>query len=108
MNPHEAMEALPGLIAGLEFNVERMREAAADPALGATDLAEELVRRGMPFRSAHEVIGGLVRTGKRIGDEVEITADRARFSFSDGKRKWLIKLKREDGDWRIDDIELQP
>jgi argininosuccinate lyase len=49
------------LIAGLEFNVERMRAAAGDPALGATDLAEELVRRGMPFRSAHEVIGRLVR-----------------------------------------------
>ena len=38
-----------------------MAAAAADPALGATDLAEELVRRGMPFRSAHEVIGRLVR-----------------------------------------------
>ena len=37
------------------------RRRAADPALGATDLAEELVRRGMPFRSAHEVIGRLVR-----------------------------------------------
>ena len=49
------------MIAGLEFDVERMRAAAADPALGATDLAEELVRRGMPFRSAHEVIGRLVR-----------------------------------------------
>jgi len=38
-----------------------MRAAAEDPALGATDLAEELVRRGLPFRSAHEVIGRLVR-----------------------------------------------
>ena len=56
-----------------------------------------------------EVLDGFA-TGIRshIGDEVEITADRARFSFSDRKRKWLIKLKREDGDWRIDDIELQP
>jgi argininosuccinate lyase len=38
-----------------------MRAAADDPALGATDLAEELVRGGMPFRSAHEVVGRLVR-----------------------------------------------
>jgi argininosuccinate lyase len=57
----QSLAVLPGLIAALEFDVERMRAAAADPALGATDLAEELVRRGMPFRSAHEVIGRLVR-----------------------------------------------
>lgn len=56
-----SLAVLPGLIAGLEFDVARMGAAAADPALGATDLAEELVRRGMPFRSAHEVIGRLVR-----------------------------------------------
>jgi argininosuccinate lyase len=52
---------LPGLIDTLEFDVERMRAAAGDPALGATDLAEELVRGGMPFRTAHEVVGRLVR-----------------------------------------------
>jgi argininosuccinate lyase len=56
-----SLAVLPGLIAGLEFDVARMRTAAGDPALGATDLAEELVRRGMPFRSAHEAIGRLVR-----------------------------------------------
>ena len=56
-----SLAVLPGLIAGLEFDVARMRAAAGDPALGATDLAEELVRRGMPFRSAHEAIGRLVR-----------------------------------------------
>jgi argininosuccinate lyase len=56
-----SLAVLPGLISALEFDVARMAAAAADPALGATDLAEELVRRGMPFRSAHEVIGRLVR-----------------------------------------------
>ena len=56
-----SLAVLPGLIANLEFDVTRMAAASADPALGATDLAEELVRRGMPFRSAHEVIGRLVR-----------------------------------------------
>jgi len=57
----QSLAVLPGLIAGLQFNTERMRAAADDPALGATDLAEELVRGGMPFRSAHEVVGRLVR-----------------------------------------------
>jgi len=56
-----ALGVAPGLIDGLEFDVERMRAAADDPGLGATDLAEELVRGGMPFRTAHEVVGRLVR-----------------------------------------------
>ena len=56
-----ALGVAPGLIAGLEFDVQRLRAAADDPALGATDLAEELVRGGMPFRTAHEVVGRLVR-----------------------------------------------
>jgi argininosuccinate lyase len=56
-----ALGVAPGLISALEFDVERMRAAAGDAALGATDLAEELVRDGMPFRSAHEVVGRLVR-----------------------------------------------
>jgi argininosuccinate lyase len=57
----QELDVLPGLIEALEFDVARMRTAAADPALGATDLAEELVRAGMPFRTAHEVVGRLVR-----------------------------------------------
>jgi argininosuccinate lyase len=56
-----SLAVLPGLVETLEFDVERMGAAAADPALGATDLAEEMVRGGMPFRSAHEVVGKLVR-----------------------------------------------
>jgi argininosuccinate lyase len=52
---------MPGLIETLEFGTERMRAAAEDPALGATDLAEELVRGGMPFRTAHEIVGKLVK-----------------------------------------------
>ena len=56
-----ALGVVPGLVAALEFDTARMRAAADDPALGATDVAEELVRGGMPFRTAHEVVGRLVR-----------------------------------------------
>jgi argininosuccinate lyase len=56
-----SLAVLPGLISALEFNTERMAAAAQDPALGATDLAEELVRGGTPFREAHEIVGRLVR-----------------------------------------------
>jgi argininosuccinate lyase len=61
------LDVLPRLIAGLEFQPERMREAANDPALGATDLAEHLVRDGVPFRRAHEIVGKLVRHAEQLG-----------------------------------------
>jgi len=61
-----SLAVLPGLVAGLEFDVTRMTEAAQDPALGATDLAEELVRRGLPFREAHELVGRLVRRAEEL------------------------------------------
>jgi argininosuccinate lyase len=57
----QALAVLPGLVETLELDVARMRAAAEDPALGATDLAEDLVRGGMPFRTAHETVGKLVR-----------------------------------------------
>jgi len=62
-----SLAVVPGLVDALEFDVERMRVAAGDPALGATDLAEELVRGGMPFRSAHDVVGRVVRRAEEKG-----------------------------------------
>jgi argininosuccinate lyase len=54
------LEVYPGMIRELEFDTGAMRQAASDPALLATDLADYLVLRGVPFRQAHEAIGGLV------------------------------------------------
>jgi argininosuccinate lyase len=44
-----------------------MREAACDPALLATEAAHYLVRRGAPFRQAHEIVGQIVREAERAG-----------------------------------------
>ena len=49
------------MLAGIEFDRERMQAAAGDEMAAATDVADLLVRRGMPFREAHGVVGGLVR-----------------------------------------------
>jgi argininosuccinate lyase len=54
------LEVYSAMIRELEFDTGVMRQAANDPALLATDLADYLVLRGLPFRQAHEVIGGLV------------------------------------------------
>lgn len=48
-------------IAGLEFHAEALSAAVDDDAMLATDLADELVKRGVPFREAHGAIGRLVR-----------------------------------------------
>jgi argininosuccinate lyase len=56
-----ALTALGGLLATMEVRADRMRAAADSPYAAATDLAEVLVERGMPFRDAHAVVGALVR-----------------------------------------------
>ncbi len=56
-----SLEAAEVLVSGLSFDRERLAEAAADELLAATDVADLLVRKGMPFREAHGVVGALVR-----------------------------------------------
>jgi argininosuccinate lyase len=56
----DCLEVMTGVVAGVRIRVERMREAASDPMLLATDLAEALVREGVPFRDAHEAVGRVV------------------------------------------------
>jgi argininosuccinate lyase len=53
--------ALEGMISTTTFNTEAMAAQAASPYAAATDLAEWLVARGMPFRDAHAVVGEKVR-----------------------------------------------
>ena len=66
------LEAAAGLLAGVRFDRERLAEAAGDEFLAATDVADLLVRKGLPFREAHAVVGGLVREalerGKRLSE----------------------------------------
>lgn len=56
-----ALGALTGMIATARFDEARMKAAADAPTLGATDLAEFLVRSGLGFRDAHAIVGNLVR-----------------------------------------------
>lgn len=63
------LEILPPLVSGLEFDVDRMAAAASDPGLLATDWAEELVTRGVPFRRAHGAVGELMRLAAEEGTD---------------------------------------
>jgi len=55
------------MLDGIEFDRERMAAAASDEAIAATDLADLLVREGMPFREAHGIVGGVVRAAVERG-----------------------------------------
>jgi argininosuccinate lyase len=57
------LPALEALMAGIEFDHERLHAACADPFVTATDAAEALVADGMAFRDAHELVAGQVREG---------------------------------------------
>lgn len=56
----DSIEVMSGALATAQIRSERMAAAAQDPMLLATDLAETLVREGVPFREAHEVVGRIV------------------------------------------------
>lgn len=60
------LPAIAGAVATAELRPDRMREAM-DAQLLATDLADYLVRRGVPFRTSHEVVGRLVRRSEEKG-----------------------------------------
>ncbi len=70
-------------IAGAEFNTDRMAQTAGEEFTTATDLAEYLVSKGLPFRQAHEVTGKIVLHCLDTGcDFSGLTFDQMR-SFSD-------------------------
>jgi argininosuccinate lyase len=75
-----SLEVAREMLRGLRFNRARMAEASRDDFLGATDLADLLVRRGVPFRESHGIVASLVRTavdqGKRLSElsDAEVTA----------------------------------
>ncbi len=69
------LPAFTGMIATLQFNTDRMAASADGGYALATDIAEWLVRHGMPFREAHEAAGGCVRIAEGRGVELEALTD---------------------------------
>jgi argininosuccinate lyase len=61
------LEIAAGAIEATRFQEAQLRQAAADPALLSTEAADYLVRRGVPFRQAHEIVGKIIREAERSG-----------------------------------------
>jgi argininosuccinate lyase len=77
------LPAMAGMVATLTFDAERMAAAAPGGHALATDVAEWLVRQGVPFRDAHEVAGALVRRADAEGVELWDLDDDALASVSE-------------------------
>ncbi len=83
------LKVYPAMIGSMAVRADRMREAASDPALMATDVAEELVKLGVPFRDAHHRVGAFVKYcrehGKQLNEttleEMQITIPEATAAF---------------------------
>jgi len=61
------LAAARGMLGGIRFSRERLAAAASDELLAATDVADLLVARGIPFRESHGVVAGLVRSALEQG-----------------------------------------
>lgn len=68
---HLSLSVINTLLQNTQFNAERMAAALHGDFSTATDLADALVRRGLPFRQAHEVVGKLVGDSVRTGRVLE-------------------------------------
>ncbi len=78
-----ALPALTALVLGLKLDRDRMRDAAGDDRLLATELADALARRGVPFRQAHEIAG-------------------RRFAAAEAAGRGLLELPPSDGVTKAD------
>ncbi len=72
-----SLEISAGVVAGLTLRRDVMERAAAQQELMAAGLAVALAREGLPFRQAHELVGGLVAQARRDGVDPKTAAARA-------------------------------
>ncbi len=64
---NDMLAVASGALVHTKFREDRLRSAASNPALLATDAADYLVRRGIPFRQAHDLVGQVLREAEKQG-----------------------------------------
>jgi argininosuccinate lyase len=101
------LDAAEGMLAGIRFDRERLAGASGDEMLAATEIADLLVRKGVPFREAHGIVGGLVRdaidggkplsalTGEELQNRSELLDDS--FYAVLKRESWLESKQIEGG-----------
>jgi argininosuccinate lyase len=101
------LTAAKGMLAGATFRAERLAAAASDELIAATDLADLLVKRGVPFRQCHGIVASLVRdavdSGRQISDfsveELQAHSEHLDAEVYDvlAQRSWLESKASEGG-----------
>ena len=95
---HSILSVYPPMIGTMTANRENMWKAACDPGLLATDLAEALVRKGVPFRSAHHKVGALVRfAGEHNKGLDEVTLEEMKSVFPEADESMLAIFSSPKG-----------
>ena len=65
------LSVMAGMLPGMKARTDKMRKAASEGFINATDLADYLVTKGLPFRSAYKISGALVRKCIQEGKTLE-------------------------------------
>jgi argininosuccinate lyase len=87
------------MLAEIEFDRDRMATAASDELIAATDVADLLVRQGMPFREAHGVVGGVVRATVERGKRLSELTDQELSELAPQVRPADFRALLEQGSW---------
>ncbi|MFN8161256.1 MAG: argininosuccinate lyase [Solirubrobacterales bacterium] len=91
-----ALDATEGMLGGIRFDRERLESASADEMLAATEVADLLVRKGVPFREAHGIVGELVREALESGRALsELTPEELRSRSPELDDSYYEVLRRE-------------
>lgn len=91
------LRAAQEMVRGLTFNRERMERAAADEFLLATDVADYLVGRGVPFRQAHSYVADLVRSALNSGKVLSEMGLAELHQISDSFDEGYFEIFKEGG-----------
>jgi len=87
------LKVLKGLIATLKFNKDKIESQLDDESLYATDIVYYLVDKGVPFKTAHSIVGKLVKFSIDNGIEIKSMTDHELSRFSDKfKNREMIRL----------------
>jgi len=112
------LSAAAGMLGGISFRRERLAAAASDEMLAATDVADLLVKQGVPFREAHGIVAGLVRHAvnsdrnlSELSDE-ELNELAPAIANPEDYRKVLsngewLESKRSQGGTSLDQVRAQ-
>ncbi|MGH2840397.1 MAG: argininosuccinate lyase [Solirubrobacteraceae bacterium] len=93
------LAAATGMVSGARFDRERMSAAASDDLIAATDVADLLVKRGVPFRECHGIVAGLVRTAVDSGRSLAELTDEELRGASDQLEPQAFRELLEQSSW---------